>query len=452
MTKISARQYVMRRMYAPVDASSIGAFRVMFGLVMLAYALHTLRAGYLYDSYVRPHLQFTYLGFGWITPLPYAGLVALTVALMGFAACITLGIFQRLAAAAFCIGWTYFFLLDKAYYINHFYLVSLLTLLLAVLPGSAAYAPRWAGYTATQVPAWHLWTLRAQFGILYFYAGLAKIQSDWIAGEPMRAFLAPYFNSPIGETSRLHNWAAYAFSWGGLGFDLLIVPGLLWPRTRTLTLLLALGFHVFNHAVFNIGFFPWLAMAGTLLYLPPDWPRQLLGRLNIAAGDRSAPPPRLPDTPRFLLPALACFFAVQAVLPFQRFLYPGNSHWTEEGQKFSWQLMMKNKVGTAEFTIENLDTGERERIIEKRYLNDLQLLMMAGDPDMLVQFAHFLAAEAHAQGIQRVAVYADTSVSLNSRPKQRIAPSDLNLASVNRSLGHYPWIVPLEDHNRQNSE
>lgn len=446
MTTFATRQRMMRSFYEPVDAASIGAFRIMFGLVMFAYGLHTLRAGYLYDSYVRPHMQFTYLGFGWITPLPYPGLVVLTVVLIVCAACITLGVYQRLAAAAFGIGWTYIFLLDKAYYINHFYLVSLVTLLLAVLPASGTYTPRWAGYAATTASAWHLWALRAQFGILYFYAGLAKIQSDWIAGEPMRAFLTPYFPPPQPAPTLSHDIAAYAFSWGGLAFDLLIVPGLLWPRTRTVTILFALGFHLANHAIFNIGFFPWLAMAGTLLYLPPDWPKRFLARLNVATGSPGAPT-RPPNTPRILVPLLACFFAVQLVVPFQRFLYPGNSHWTEEGQKFSWQLMMKNKVGTAEFTVENLDTGERERVIGKRYLNDLQLLMMAGDPDMLVQFAHFLAAEANAQGIPRVAVYADTNVSLNGRPKQRIVPPDLDLASVNRSWGHYPWIVPLDDEN-----
>ena len=29
-----------------------------------------------------------------------------------------------------------------------------------------------------------------------------------------------------------------------------------------------------NHFLFNIGIFPWVAMAGTLLFLEPDWPRR----------------------------------------------------------------------------------------------------------------------------------------------------------------------------------
>jgi vitamin K-dependent gamma-carboxylase len=46
------------------------------------------------------------------------------------------------------------------------------------------------------------------------------------------------------------------FSYGGLLFDLLVVPFLLFRHTRPLALLAAVGFHLMNSQLFTIGIFP----------------------------------------------------------------------------------------------------------------------------------------------------------------------------------------------------
>ena len=51
-------------------------------------------------------------------------------------------------------------------------------------------------------------------------------------------------------------------------------PLLLVKATRGWVMAIYFAFHLMNHFMFNIGIFPWLAMAGTLLFLEPDWPRR----------------------------------------------------------------------------------------------------------------------------------------------------------------------------------
>ena len=124
------------------------------------------------------------------------------------------------------------------------------------------------------VPAWALWVLAAQMAIVYLYGGLAKLNADWLQGEPMRMWLTASTDFPVIGSLFTREWMAYLFSYGGLLFDLLLVPLLLWPRTRTFAFVAAVGFHLTNAELFQLGIFPWLAIAATTLFLSPSWPRR----------------------------------------------------------------------------------------------------------------------------------------------------------------------------------
>jgi vitamin K-dependent gamma-carboxylase len=54
-------------------------------------------------------------------------------------------------------------------------------------------------------------------------------------------------------------------------------------------MVLYFAFHLANHFLFNIGIFPWVAMAGTLMFLEPDWPRRALGWLRLQARRAGSP-------------------------------------------------------------------------------------------------------------------------------------------------------------------
>ena len=69
---------------------------------------------------------------------------------------------------------------------------------------------------------------------------------------------------------------------------------------------------------------------------------------------------------------------------------------------------------------------------------------MAERPEMVLQYAHFLAAALRRQGYEDVKIYAEVFCSLNGREEQQLIDPEVNLAAVSRSLGHADWILPLD--------
>src|SRR5690349_3077816 len=127
MTATRARFFA--RLVRPVDAAGVGAFRLLFGLLMVAAVVRFVAKGWVRELYLAPTYHFTYLGFDWVRPFSATGMAVL-FALMGTAALfIALGAFTRAAAAVFFVTFTYAELIDQATYLNHYYLVSLLALL-----------------------------------------------------------------------------------------------------------------------------------------------------------------------------------------------------------------------------------------------------------------------------------------------------------------------------------
>ena len=268
-----------------------------------------------------------------MTPLDGDGMYFVFAALGVLAVCIMSGLFYRLAAPLFFVGFTYVFLLDATRYLNHFYLVVLVSFLLAVLPAQRAFsfdARRNPSIRAELMPAWMLWLLRLQIGIPYFYGGIAKLSSDWLRGEPMRAWLAERTDFPIIGPLFTREAVVYAFAYGGLLLDLLAVPMLLWRRTRMLAFILLASFHLMNARLFSIGIFPWMMLAATLVFFPPGVARRVLQALGYR-GAKPAEVHAVPSWPRWALSLVAAYVVLQLVVPLRHQLYPGNVNWTEQG-------------------------------------------------------------------------------------------------------------------------
>ncbi|MGH8905922.1 MAG: HTTM domain-containing protein, partial [Egibacteraceae bacterium] len=264
---------------APVDIAGLVAFRVMFGLVLIWEVWRYFSHGWIAAYWIAPAEHLPYPGFGWLPRLPGAGMYGLWAVMGVLAALITVGGLYRFAAALFTLAFAYQFLLEQGRYLNHFYFMLLMAGLLAVVPAHRRWSvdawlrPRLRGDSA---PAWTLWLLRFQVGVLYVYAGLAKLSADWLAGQPMRMWLAARADFPVLGPWLADPTAALGAAWLSAALDLLAVPLLLARRTRVAALVVIVAFHALNARLFTIGVFPVLAMAGTLLFCEPDWPRRLL--------------------------------------------------------------------------------------------------------------------------------------------------------------------------------
>lgn len=432
----------VRALETPVDAASLGALRIAFGVVMAVAIVRFAAMGWIDELYVRPSFHFTFWGFGWVRPWPAWGLYAHFAALGLLAILIALGVYARIAALLFTLGFAYLELIDATYYLNHYYAIVLFGALVAATPCDRAFALRPAGATGP-VPFAAVAALRAQLGIVYFFAGLAKLQPDWLLrAEPLRTWLAARTDVPVVGPLLGHVEVAYAMSWAGAAFDLSVPFLLAWRRTRPLAYLAVVGFHLATGALFRIGMFPWVMIVLTPIFFEPDWPRRALARLR---GVRSAEPvaqPRRP-LPRAVWAALAAWMLVQVALPLRHHLYAGDLLWTGEGMRWAWHVMVAERAGYAELRV--VDAQGRTSIVDPSdELTPLQARMMAVEPELLLRYAHHVRDQRARRG-EPVRVHADVFVSLNGRPSRRLVDPTVDLAAEPDGVGGYPWVYSLED-------
>ena len=445
------------KLFEPVDVASLVFFRVTFGLIMLWEAFRLWPA--IERNYLQPIFHFKYFGFGWVKVPPGNGMYFLLGLLAVLALLITIGLFYRVAAILFFFGFTYFFLLEWALYLNHFYLVCLLSFLLIFIPCHRSFSldalinPK---IRSRVIPAWSLWLLRAQMGIVYFYGGLAKLNLDWLKGEPIRALLANHAGYPVLGQFFTEEWFVYLISYGGLSFDLLIVPLLLFRKTRVLGYIWALMFHLLNAIFFKIGIFPWLMMAATLIFFSPSWPRQFLAavqRRTLHLEEKVASLPEFSPSYRSLTTIfVTVFLSFQMLIPLRHHLYPGNASWTDEGHRFAWRMLIRYKAGHSIFYVTESESDREWKFPPEKILATLltyrQYRKMRTRSDMILQFSHYLAERFKEKGYPDVEVKARVLNSINGRPPQLLIDPNVNLAKVKaRVWPPAEWILPLNQDN-----
>ncbi len=433
---------LLERLFAEIPGDSLAFFRIAFGGILLWEMLRFFAAGWIEKFYLEPTFHFTYWGFSWLSPWPGALLHFHFVALALAAACIALGLYHRLASAVFFLGFSYVFLLEKARYLNHFYLVILLCFLLIIVPAHHAFSlDARRQRHRPGVPAWSLWVLRAQIGLVYFYAALAKLNPDWLHARPLDEWLRERASHPLLGPLLSHPFAPWLFSYGGLLLDLLATPLLLWRRTRLACFLVTLAFHLTNAALFGIGIFPWMMIAANTLFFEPDWPRRLLRLLpaDVHTQERASEIRRRTRTPTVAF--LAVYLSVQVLVPLRHFLYPGDVSWTEEGHAFSWHMKLRDKENRLSFVVIDKDSGQRFLVDPRVDLKEWQVEKGGGRPDMILEYAHHLAGRYRAKGHQDVEVRAAAAVSLNGHPYRWLVDPKADLTQERRGLHPYRWVV-----------
>lgn len=435
-----------QRLFQPTDIASVALFRILFGAAMVEEAVRYYMMGWIGEYFINPEFHFTYYGFDWAKPWPGNGMYV-HFAVMGLSALgVMLGAWYRICAVVLFITFTHVFLIDQAYYLNHFYLICLLAFLMIFIPAHRALsvdAWRRPALRSNDLPAWCLWLLLAQLSIVYFYAGIAKLNGDWLHGEPMRTWLGERTHIPVLGQFFTEEWCILLFNYGGLAFDLFIVPLLLWKRTRVFAFMWAIAFHLLNFILFNIGIFPWLMIAATLLYFRPDWPRVVFRwRRDVTISDW-----RAPRWPRWIVAAVSAYVVFQLLIPLRHFLYRGSVHWTEEGHRFAWHMKLRDKQGTARFYVRDPVRGNTWQVHPRLYLTQRQTTKMAVRPDMVLQMAHHIARDqARRRNIShRLEVRAHVMASLHGRPSQLLVDPTVDLAAQKRSLLPARWILPLKD-------
>ena len=438
-----------------VHIAPLAVFRMVFGSVMFASTLRFIWKGWIHDFYIEPRLHFPFYGFEWIQAFGAAGMYTLYTCMAIAALFIALGFFYRVAAVAFFLCFCYAELIDKTYYLNHYYLASILAFLLILVPANRFFSLdvlRRPVLKATHVPAWAINIFKLQLCIIYFFAGLSKLTVDWLVhAMPMKIWLPANVSLPLIGPILNHEWVAYFFSWAGALFDLSVAFLLLNKTTRIFAYCLVIVFHILTAILFQIGMFPYIMIAATTIFFSEAIHKKIIQTIQSFFSKKE-------DTFRTeiawqysaakrkaLFTCLFVFFFLQVLLPLRYLLYPGKLLWTEEGYRFSWRVMLMEKGGTTFFYIKNPANGRKFEINNARFITAFQERMMETQPDMMLQYAHILKDEYKKQGIANPIVTVESYITLNGSGSRLYIDSTVNLANEKESLfGHKQWILPFE--------
>lgn len=455
---------VERVALAPIDASWLAAYRILFGTALGISMLRYLIYGWVDRFFVEPTFHFKYWGFEWVEPLPAPGMHILfaVLAVLGFA--IAAGAAFRWVTPVFAAGLTYVQLIDAATYLNHYYLAALLAWLLALSPANRVWSVdawwrrrRGRDPGETIARAWQ-YLFRAQIGTVYFFAGMAKAQSDWLLhGQPLRIWLGANVDLPILGPLFTIEWVPLVMSWCGFLFDTTIVGWLLYRKTRPYAYCVVIVFHILTRLLFPIGMFPVIMVVNALVFFDVDWPRRLLGRVrrlfNRAAAATSAVALRQSAPPRGLLwrfrrwalAAGALYILVHWVMPFRYLVYGGNVLWHEQGMRFSWRVMVRAKGGSTTFIVRNKETGRVWHVNPRTYLTGMQEAEMSSQPDLILQLAHHIHDDFVRRGLGPVEVRAESRVAFNGRRGIPMIDPEVDLASIRDGLARADWVLPAPE-------
>lgn len=434
------------------SAAPLALFRIALGLLLFASIARFWAKGWIHELYIAPRHFFPFYGFEFVRPLGDMTYVLFAVCAVS-SLLVALGWHYRLAIITLFLTFTYIELIDKSTYLNHYYLISMICLMMIFLPAHVSYSVdscRVKGLAAARVPRWCLDALKLFVCIVYFYAGLAKLNSDWLLhAQPLRIWLPAKNDLPLLGPLFNEVWTAYVFSWAGCLYDLAIPFLLLNRRTRMFGFIAVVLFHSLTAILFPIGMFPFIMMATALIFFSPAFHEKVLARLFSWFG--RAKVPEVDEQYAFksfsakLLPVVFTLFLVfQMAVPFRHLLYPGELFWTEEGYRFSWRVMLMEKAGYAQYTV--ADSHGKHVVVDNRdFLTPLQEKMMATQPDMMLQYAHILRDHFRKLGFDQPQVYVDSYVTVNGRLGKPLVKPVTDLGSQNESFEHKHWILPFGD-------
>ena len=135
------------------------------------------------------------------------------------------------------------------------------------------------------------------------------------------------------------------------------------------------------------------------------------------------------------------FLVFQLLMPFRHLAYPGNVRWNEEGYRFSWRVLVTEKVGLVKFRVTSQEIEGEVLVHPDDYFTPTQVERMAYQPDMILTASHVVRDDFVGRGHEMVEVRADVFVTYNGRPAFRLIDPGVDLARIEHGIAPKPWIL-----------
>lgn len=399
-------------LFQPVDNSQLILFRIIFGFLITCEAWGAILTGWVHRALMEPKMTFPFFDCDFLSPLPGNGMIYYFIVMGVFGLMVMLGFKYRLAAISYALMWSGVYFMQKTNYNNHYYLMVLLTWLFTLLPANESHSID-AKFNTSLIQnycrQWHLWIFKGLVLIVYFYSSVAKMYPDWVDAVPIKIWFTQKNDYLIIGPLLAKDWFQHFVAWGGIIFDLLIGPALLWKRTRKVAFIASLFFHGFNSIVFQVGIFPFMGIAFGLFYFKPETIRSIFFT-HKSTFDRTVQTITTPSYQSIKTIAFSAFMVLMFVLPLRHHLFEGNVNWTEEGHRLSWRMMLRSKSGIVDVTVQREENSYFVNLND--YLTPKQQLTIATRPDIFWYFIQVLKEDLRKKGeSDYISLYAISRVS-----------------------------------------
>lgn len=420
--------------------------------MMLFSTIRFISMGWVNEFFIKPEFHFKYYGFSWLEVLPEQGMYAVFFFMLLSCLGILFGCFYRISATIFFLTFTYVELIDQTNYLNHYYFVSLMSFIMIFLPAHKSFSldVKYAWVREMkEVSNFYILLPKFQLAIVYIFAGIAKLNYDWlIEAQPLKIWLPAHSHLPIIGYFLNYEIVAYLFSWFGAFYDLFIVFFLINSNTRPYAYFFVIVFHVLTRILFPIGMFPYIMIMSTLIFFSENFHVRVISFIKSIF--KINPQHQLEiktatNVNSKLYGFFILFFIVQVLIPFRYLAYDGKLFWTEQGYRFSWRVMLMEKAGTAFLYVQDSKTNARIEVDNKDFLTKNQEKMMATQPDMILQYAHYLAEYYKSKGFEHPKVFVESYVNLNGKGSQLFIDSTIDLTKLEDSFSHKTWILNYEN-------
>lgn len=429
-------------LFKHIDNSALIVFRMLFGALIFLESFGAIVTGWITRTLVEPQFTFSFIGFEWLQPLPSPWMY-IYYAVMGiFGIFVMIGFKYRLSILSFTILWAGVYFMQKSSYNNHYYFLMILSAVMVVMP-----ANKYASIDAklnpnikrNSMPNWCRMYFFLQLFILYTFASIAKMYPDWIdLTVPKILMQSKQHYILVGELLQ-YKVVHYFVAYGGILFDGLIIPMLLWKPTRKIAFFASIFFHLFNSIIFQVGIFPYLSLSFSLFFFEPKHIQNIfLKKKTLSEANEVI----VPNYASVIKTVFITFFIIQIALPLRHHCIEDDVLWTEEGHRMSWRMMLRTKNSYTSFTVVDKATKRATKINLSDYLSKKQRKSVGSKPDVIWQFAQHLKKDYASKG-KDIEVYVNAFVSVNGKPRQQLIDPKVDLANVKwHPFKHQEWILP----------
>ncbi len=429
-------------LFRHIDNSSLVVFRIFFGALIFLESVGAIFTGWLRRTLIEPQFTFNFIGFDWLQPLPgkWMYVYYIVMGLMGIF--VMLGYKYKISMLSFTLLWSATYFMQKSSYNNHYYFLMILSAIMVILPAhkyASIDAKNDSNIKSISMPNWCRWVFIIQLFILYTYASIAKLYPDWLDLSVPELLMKAKENYALIGNVLQYKFMHYLVAYGGILFDGLIIPLLLWKRTRKIAFFASIFFHLFNSVVFQVGIFPYLSLAFAVFFFEPRIIQKLfLKQKPIYDGNKI-------DVPNYASTFKGIFilyFIVQIALPLRHHFITDDVLWTEEGHRMSWRMMLRSKRGNTSFKVVDKATNKVTKVRLREYLTGKQMRSVSAKPDFMWQFAQRLKDIYAEKGID-IEVYVSSYIRVNGKPSKQLIDPEVDLANEEwNHFKHHDWILP----------